>query len=80
MAKTEEEANSERLRADYQGAFEEWALQVSRLHAITGSPGGSFVQQEAEERVAAAETAYHDTRNRLTDDMVVDPGKSETGG
>jgi hypothetical protein len=63
--------NSERLRADYKGAFDKWASQVSRLQAITGSPSDSFVMKEAEARVAAAEIAYRNTRDRLTDDMVL---------
>lgn len=65
----EKDAKTERLRADYQGAFHEWALQVSRLQAAGGSTPGSFVRKEAEDRVAAAETAYRDTRDRLTEDM-----------
>jgi hypothetical protein len=68
---TEENANLERLRADYKGAFDEWALQVSLfLVAITSSPD-SRVVREAEERVAVAESAYRETRNRLTDSMLV---------
>lgn len=63
----------ERLRADYKGAFDEWALQVDRLHEIIGSAPGSFVISEAEERVAAAETTYRNTRDRLTDNMSTKP-------
>jgi len=45
-------------------------LQVSRLQAVTGvAVPGSFVRKEAEERAAAAEIAYRDTRDRMTDDM-----------
>ena len=62
---TEEDTRSERLRKDYKGAFGRWALQVSRLQA---APDGSDVK-EAEERAAAAEIAYRDSRDRLTDDM-----------
>jgi hypothetical protein len=62
---TEESTHSEKLRKDYQGAFDEWALQVSRLQA---APRGADVK-EAEERAAAAEVAYRDSRDRLTDDM-----------
>ena len=69
---TEENAHFEHLRADYKGAFAEWASQVSRLQAITGSPSGSFIMKEAEASVAAAEIAYRNTRDRLTDDMVVE--------
>jgi hypothetical protein len=65
-AKTEEDTHSERLRKDYKGAFDEWALQISRLQAITSD--GPDVK-EAEERAAAAEIAYRDSRDRLTDDM-----------
>jgi hypothetical protein len=75
---TEENAHSEHLRADYKGAFAEWASQVSRLQAITGSPSGSFIMKEAEASVAAAEIAYRNTQDRLTDDMVVDSAKTDT--
>ena len=75
---TEENAHSEHLRADYKGAFAEWASQVSRLQAITGSPSGSFIMKEAEASVAAAEIAYRHMRDRLTDDMVVDSAKTDT--
>ena len=65
---TEENTHSERLRKDYKGAFDEWALQVSRLQAISGSaPDGGV--KEAEERAAAAEIVYRDSRDRMTDDM-----------
>ena len=65
---TQENTHSERLRKDYKGAFDEWALQVSRLQAISGSaPDGGV--QEAEERAAAAEIVYRDSRGRLTADM-----------
>jgi hypothetical protein len=77
---TQENAHLERLRADYKEAFEEWALQVSRLQAITSPPSGRFVIKGAEARVAAAEVAYRDSRDRLTDDMVGDFVKSETRG
>lgn len=63
---------TERLRMDYQGAFDEWALQVSSLQTISSSASG---MREAEARVAAAETVYRNTRDRLTDDMVADFGR-----
>jgi hypothetical protein len=63
---------------DYQGAFDEWALQVNSLQAITGSPSGGFIMKDAEARVAAAEIAYRNTRDRLTDDMSVDSGRTDT--
>ena len=67
-------ATSERLRKDYKGAFDEWALQVSRLQAISGSaPDGV---KEAEARTAAAEVAYRDSRDRLTEDMGWTPRNS----
>jgi hypothetical protein len=45
---------------------------------MTGSPSGGFVMKEAEARVAAAEIAYRNTRDTLTDDMVVDSAKTDT--
>jgi len=67
----DENAHSERLRKDYKGAFEEWALEVSRLQAITGpnSSSNSGELHEAKKRATAAEIAYRDSRDRLTDDM-----------
>ncbi len=64
---SEVDTHSERLRKDYKGAFDEWALQVSRLQTIAGSTAESM--KEAEDRAAAAEIAYRDSRDRLTDDM-----------
>jgi len=67
----DENAYSEQLRRDYQGAFEEWALQVSRLQAIMGpgSSSGSGDLHQAQQRTAAAEIAYRDSRDRLTENM-----------
>jgi hypothetical protein len=68
---SEVNTHSERLRKDYQGAFDEWALQVSRLQAIASSTPEAISEdtKQAEERTAAAEVAYRDSRDRLTDDM-----------
>jgi hypothetical protein len=66
-ANSEGNTHSERLRKDYKGAFDEWALQVNRLQAIAGSPSQDL--KEAEDRTAAAEIAYRNSRDRLTDDM-----------
>jgi hypothetical protein len=59
---------NQRLRKDYKGAFDEWALEVSRLQEVSGS-GDSSHKQQAEERVAAAEVLYRARRDRLADDM-----------
>jgi hypothetical protein len=65
----EEQSHFQRLRDGYKEAFGEWALQVSRLQAISGAdPEGGGVK-EAEERVAAAELHYRSSRDRLADDM-----------
>jgi hypothetical protein len=72
---TEEHLNSERLRADYKSAFEEWAHEVRRHRAAASSPCGSLTVKETEARVAAAEAAYRDSRDRLTDEMVLDSVK-----
>jgi hypothetical protein len=63
---------SERLRAEYKGAFDEWALEVGRLQAVSNAPDSSVMQQ-AEERVAAAETAYRSSRDRLTEHLTRTP-------
>jgi hypothetical protein len=64
--------NLDRLRADYKEAFDEWALQITRLQTLSQSDPQGLVTKEAEHRVAAAENAYRDSRDRLTDDMVSD--------
>ena len=61
----------ERLRADYKGAFDEWALQVSRRHKVSETTPDSLIMKEAEERVEVAQIAYRETRNRLAEKMVV---------
>ena len=63
----DENARSEQLRKDYKGAFDEWAFEVSRLQAVTGPDSGDL--HEAKKRATAAEIAYRDSRDRLTDDM-----------
>ena len=70
---TEEIANAERLRAEYKGAFEEWAHEVSKQQAADASPDS---QEEAAARVAAAETAYRTQRDKLTEDMALAASKS----
>ena len=62
---------NERLRQDYKYAFDEWALEVSRLQEVSGS-GDSSHKQQAEERVAAAEDLYRTRRDRLADCMSSD--------
>lgn len=54
----------ESLRAEYEAAFEEWALQVRSLQAIISSAPGAVVT-ETEARVVAAECAYRQSRDRL---------------
>jgi hypothetical protein len=73
----ETDGQIERLDADYRGAFDEWAVQVSRLQAIDESgpdglvmPDGSVIK-EAADRVAAAEADYRAMRNRLADNMSI---------
>jgi hypothetical protein len=67
----DENAYSEQLRRDYQGAFEEWALEVGRLQAIMGpdSSSDSGDLHQARQRAAAAEIAYRASRDRLTENM-----------
>ena len=59
------------LRAHYREAFEDWALQVNRLHAAIESQHGDIVLRVAEERAAAAEVAYRESRDRLTEEMII---------
>ena len=67
----DENAHSEQLRRDYHGTFEEWAFEVGRLQAMKGPDSGSGPGDlhEAQQRAAAAEIAYRDSRDRLTDNM-----------
>ena len=74
---TDQDPNNERLREEYRGAFNEWALQVSRLQQTEGTSPDRPIDEAAEGRAAAAETAYRRTRDRLTDEMRVDAPKPE---
>lgn len=65
----EEKQQLESLRAEYDAAFEEWALQVRRLLAIAGSAPSSLIK-ETEARVAAAELAYRLSRDRLMEGVL----------
>jgi hypothetical protein len=64
--------NSERLRAEYKAAFEQWVSQVNRLRTISSSPLSDVLIQQEESRVTAAEDAYRDSRDRLTRAMTAD--------
>ncbi|MBZ5674485.1 MAG: hypothetical protein LAP61_09590 [Acidobacteriia bacterium] len=70
---TKENTRSEKLRKDYKGAFDEWARQTGRLQAA----GEGSDRTEARQRAEAAEVAYRDSRDRLTDDMGWDPNISK---
>jgi len=54
------ETNSERLRADYREAFNNWANQVSRVGAADAC---------ANAYVEAAEHVYRESRDRLSEAM-----------
>jgi hypothetical protein len=73
---TDRSVQLDRLRADYRGAFEEWASEVSRMHDIraTAAPA-SLTIQEAEERVDVAQSVYRRTRNRLMEEMDGEPAR-----
>ena len=74
---TDQDPNNERLREEYRGAFNEWALQVSRLQQTEVNSPDLVIDEAAEGRAAAAETAYRRTRDRLTDEMRVAAPKPE---
>jgi hypothetical protein len=74
---TDQDLTNERLREEYRGAFNEWALQVSRLQQIEGTSPDQVQDDAAEGRAAAAEIAYRRTRDRLTDEMRVDAPKPQ---
>ena len=68
------------LRAHYKEAFEDWALQVNRLHTAIESDPGEAVLISAEERAAAAEIAYRDSRDRLTEEMMIESAENDRRG
>jgi len=74
---TDQDPNNERLREEYRGAFNEWALQVSRLQQTEGNRPDRVIDEAAESRAAAAETDYRQTRDRLTDGMRLAAPKPE---
>lgn len=57
------------LRAEYNGAFHEWAFEVNRLHRINQDAADSSVIEQAQDRVAEAEISYREVRDRLTDEI-----------
>ena len=73
-------SNTDCLRADYKEAFEDWAIQVNRLHAAIESESGESVIIAAEERAAAAEIAYRDSRDRLTEEMMIESPENDRRG
>ena len=74
---TDQDPNNQRLREEYRGAFNEWALQVSRLRQTEGNSPDRVIDEAAAGRAAAAEIAYRQTRDRLTDGMRIDAPKAE---
>ena len=65
----------ERLDADYRGAFDEWAVQVSRFQEGAGSACKEApAVMEAAQRVAIAESDYRLMRNRLSDNLSTKTG------
>jgi len=73
-------SKSDRLRAHYKEAFEDWALQVNRLHTAIESDPGEAVLVSAEKRAAAAEIAYRDSRDRLTEEMMIESAENDRRG
>jgi hypothetical protein len=65
------------LRAHYKEAFEDWALQVNHLQAAIESEPGEAVLIAAEERAAAAEIVYRDSRDRLTEEMMIESAEND---
>ena len=65
-------SKTDRLRELYNSAFEEWALEVNRLQAeIESAPAGGVELKEAEDRAAAAENAYRESRDLLLEEMLI---------
>ena len=61
----EEKLQLEHLRAEYNGAFAEWAFAVKSLLVLEASADEMLAVNAARERVAAAEDAYRLSRDRL---------------
>ena len=57
------EKDTERLWADYKGAFDAWALEVSRLQS-----GGALQTKDSKDLAGAVEN-YRRMRNRLADSI-----------
>jgi len=68
------------LQAAYKTAFGRWALQTSRLKSLSGqSTPESMAVRAARGQVEAAQSAYRQSRDLLTEFMLVAPAKSEAG-
>lgn len=63
----EETGSVERLRAEYNAAFNEWALRVRYLQAIEGSAEDRLARHAAKAYEMEAECAYRRSRDRLAD-------------
>jgi len=50
------------------------------LHAAIESESGEAVIIAAEERAAAAEIAYRDSRDRLTEEMMIESAENDRRG
>jgi hypothetical protein len=72
----EESASSERLRADYKAAFEDWASQVNHFQAIISSVQPDSLMQQEQSRLEATEMAYRNSRDRLARNLVAECAKS----
>ena|ERR1700683_4430591 len=80
MRDGENKVNLDRLWADYEQTFDTWALQVRRLKTLIGWSSSSAVVQEAELRVLAAECAYQESRDRLTEGLLRAEGETSSCG
>ena len=65
----EDKLHLERLRGEYQNAFEHWALQVRYLQAVADA-APDVVVKEAEARVSEAQASYRDSRDRLIESLL----------
>jgi len=78
MRDGENKLNLDRLWADYEQAFDTWALQVRRLKTLISWSSSSAVVREAELRVLAAECAYQESRDRLTEGLLQAEGETSS--
>lgn len=63
---------TEKLRGEYRNAFDRWALNVSQSQVVDGSEAEQSLHHSSD----ASEVAYRESRDRLTESMIIDAAES----